>query len=254
MDIATNEYGLERLFDDGASSSLPTAVDAAPAAPAHEWSDTAELIPSQLSFKGKAYGRHDRKMLNDKNGCKARYVCKSKRTLGCPGALEAVLDCDTMEVAYTVKKPHCAACDSGSLVTDNVVDVRKEMSAEAATMATEDWASSAKDIANTVLTEFQELCKTQVAKLLTYTQLQQAVYNSRRNVTITEPSPLTRWPMLRTTAATSPCSFATRSCYMGSCTRFLAGPTLSFAFRWWPLHCTCSLTVPSSVFLRDLLR
>eukprot|EP00639_Heterosigma_akashiwo_P005219 CAMPEP_0194572448 /NCGR_PEP_ID=MMETSP0292-20121207/9026_1 /TAXON_ID=39354 /ORGANISM="Heterosigma akashiwo, Strain CCMP2393" /LENGTH=229 /DNA_ID=CAMNT_0039423433 /DNA_START=62 /DNA_END=748 /DNA_ORIENTATION=+ len=156
MDIATNDYGLERLFDDGASSSLPTAVDAAPPAPAHDWSDTAELIPSQLSFKGKAYGRHDRKMmLNDKNGCKARYVCKSKRTLGCPGALEAVLDCDTMEVAYTLKKPHCAACDSGRLVTDNVVDVRKEMSAKAATMATGDWASSAKDIANSVLTEFE---------------------------------------------------------------------------------------------------
>ena len=58
MDIVTNDYGLERLFDDGASSSLPTAVDAALPAPAekHDWSDAEELIPSQLSFKGKAYG------------------------------------------------------------------------------------------------------------------------------------------------------------------------------------------------------
>ena len=74
MDIVTNDYGLERLFDDGASSSLPTAVGAALPAPAekHDWSDAEEFIPSQLSFKGgKAYGRHhDRKMLNDNSGCK----------------------------------------------------------------------------------------------------------------------------------------------------------------------------------------
>ena len=76
MDIATNEYGLERLFDDGASSSLPTAVDAALPAPAekHDLSDAEEFIPLQLSFKGgKAYGRHhDRKMLNDNSGCKPK--------------------------------------------------------------------------------------------------------------------------------------------------------------------------------------
>ena len=37
----------------------------------HDWSDAEEFIPSQLSFKGKAYGRHhDRKMLNDNSGCK----------------------------------------------------------------------------------------------------------------------------------------------------------------------------------------
>ncbi|CAN0059376.1 unnamed protein product, partial [Heterosigma akashiwo] len=54
------------------------------------------------------------------------------------------------------------------------------MSAKAATMATEDWASSAKDIANSVLTEFEELYKTTAAKLLSNTQLQQAVYDSRR--------------------------------------------------------------------------
>ena len=53
----------------------PLLMLPAPSAPAekHDWSDAEELIPSQLSFKGKAYGRHhDRKMLNDNSGCKPK--------------------------------------------------------------------------------------------------------------------------------------------------------------------------------------